>query len=293
MDHAIIEDIKLQIKSNNPVTRLIVLNIGVFLFLTLLKIFFNVANGVGLPAVIYSFFYENLALPMSFGAVVLKPWTFITYMFTHVGFFHLFGNMIALYWFGQLLCTYSSDQKIIPVYLMGGVGGALLALIFVSSGGFMIGASAGVTAVVVATAMLIPYHKMNLMFFGPVKLYYIAAFFVLMSIVNASAYTNVGGNLSHIGGAIMGYVFMAQYKRGVDYSIRINAFLNWFVMFFRLKEKPKLKTVHKRPVSDQEYNASVNANQAEVDAILDKIAKSGYDSLSKQDKELLFKASNN
>jgi membrane associated rhomboid family serine protease len=293
MDGSIVEDIKAQIRSKNPVIRLIVLNVAVFMLLTLLKVITLITSSFGLFDGVWAFFFTNLTLPLNGLALLYKPWTIITYMFTHTDVFHLLGNMLGLYWFGQLFVNYTSPSKLIPLYLMGGMAGALVALLFVHSGVPMLGASAGVTAIVVATAVLIPHFKMTLLFFGPVKIYYIAFFMVLLSVLNASSYSNVGGNLSHIGGALMGYLFIVQYKKGKDLSFVINNILDWFVRVFSFKPKATMKTVHKRPVSDTVYNANRQATQAEIDAILDKISKSGYDSLSKKEKELLFKASNN
>jgi hypothetical protein len=154
----------------------------------------------------------------------------------------------------------------------------------------MVGASAGVTAIIVAAATLMPNFRMNLMFIGEVKLIYVALFSILIDVLNVASYSNVGGNLAHLGGALMGYLFIVQYKKGNDLAKPISSFFNWIASLFT--RSPKMKVVHKKkPLSDEEYNHNRAATQQQIDLILDKISKSGYESLSKSEKELLFKAS--
>jgi hypothetical protein len=212
---------------------------------------------------------------------------------------HIFWNMITLYWFGQLFINYTNSKKLIPLYILGGITGALLTIILFTAippfhsfiGAPMIGASAGVTAIIVATATLIPHVNMNMMFIGPVKLIYVALFVIFIDVLNVASYDNIGGNIAHLGGALMGYIFIVQYKRGVDFSKGINRLFDWIAGFISLKRKSKMKVAYKRTVSDEEYNYNKKVEQENIDRILDKISKSGYDSLSKNEKELLFKAS--
>jgi hypothetical protein len=207
--------------------------------------------------------------------------------------------MITLYWFGQLFINYTNSKKLIPLYLLGGITGALLTIILFTAippfhpfiGAPMIGASAGVTAIIVATATLIPNVNMNMMFIGPVKLIYVALFVIFIDVLNVASYDNIGGNISHLGGALMGYLFIVQYKRGVDFSKGINHFFDWISGLLSIKPKSKMKVAYKRKVTDEEYNYNKKAEQENIDRILDKISKSGYESLSKSEKEILFKAS--
>jgi len=295
MANVIIEDIKVQIKNGDAVTRLIVINVAVFILISIFRIF----AGIGLIVSFVPTLIDNLSFHISLQGIIYKPWTIITYMFTHIELFHLFWNMITLFWFGKILSEYTSVKKIIPLYLMGGIVGALFpTLFFIVLPAFnnylgipMVGASAGVTAIIIAAAVLVPHVRLNLMFIGPVKLLYVALFVVFLDLLNVASHNNLGGSLAHLGGALMGYVFMLQYKKGNDLSDGINVVLGWLTNLFKSSPKSNLKTVHRRVVPDDEYNSNKVATQEQIDAILDKISKSGYESLSSKEKEFLFKVS--
>jgi len=295
MANFIVEDIKSQIKSGDPVTRLIVINVTVFLLISVLRIL----AGIGIFPSFVAAFIDDISFHVSLQGIIYKPWTIITYMFTHIELFHIFWNMITLFWFGKILSEYTSTKKIVPLYLMGGIAGALFTtLLFTIIPAFnnylgvpMVGASAGVTAIIIAVAVLVPNVRLGLLFIGPVKLIYVALFVVFMDILNVASHNNIGGSLAHLGGALMGYIFMVQYKKGKDLSKGIGVMLEWFANLFKRSSSGKLKTVHRRPVPDEEYNSNKMATQERIDAILDKISKSGYASLSSKEKEFLFKMS--
>ncbi|OFY87242.1 MAG: hypothetical protein A3F72_17230 [Bacteroidetes bacterium RIFCSPLOWO2_12_FULL_35_15] len=299
MSSPIIEDIKSKIRSGNPITRLIIINVAVFLIISLLRILLFLTGGFGVFDAFVNFLIGNISLPLSFQSIIYKPWTILTYMFTHIEVMHIFWNMIMLYWFSIILSEYTSAKKIIPLYLLGGIAGALITLLLITIvpvfhpyiGLPMVGASAGVTAIIVAAATIVPNYRMNLMFIGPVKLIYVALFVLLLDVLNLAAYDNVGGNLAHLGGALMGYVFIQQYKKGRDMSTGINRFFDWISNLFKSSPKSKMKVAYKRKVSDEEYNYNKKLEQEKIDTILDKISKSGYESLTKAEKEILFKAS--
>jgi membrane associated rhomboid family serine protease len=296
MANVIIEDIKAQLKSTNPVTRLIVINATVFVIISV----FRILATVGILSSFVSLFLDNLSFHISLRGIIYKPWTIITYMFTHIELFHIFWNMITLFWFGNILSEYTSSKKIIPLYILGGIAGAIFTtLLFTLLPAFtnyvgapMVGASAGVTAIIIAAAVLVPNVQLKLMFIGAVKLIYVALFVVFLDLLNVASNSNIGGSLAHLGGALMGYVFMVQYKKGNDLSKGINVLLGWLANLFKPSSKSKLKTVHRRFVPDEEYNSNKRAKQEQIDAILDKISKSGYESLSSKEKEFLFKVSN-
>lgn len=298
MANPIVEDIKLKIKSGNPITRLIIINVSVFLIISILRILLFLTGGF--VSTFVNFIIDNISLPLSLQGIIHKPWTLITYMFTHIEIFHLLWNLITLYWFGQILSDYTSAKKIIPLYLMGGIAGALITILLFSVipvfqpylGMPMVGASAGITAIIIASATLVPNYRINLMFIGSVKLLYVALFVLFIDILNVASYDNIGGNIAHLGGALMGYVFIIQYKKGQDWTLWINRFLDWIFNLFKSKPKSKMKVEYKRAVSDETYNYNKKVTQEQIDIILDKISKSGYDSLSKSEKEILFKASN-
>lgn len=293
MANQIIEDIKYKIRNGNPVTRLIIINASVFLFISILRILTFISGESQTMQGAESFVVRNLSMPLSWEGLLYKPWTLITYMFTQVGLFHIFWNMITLFWFGQILSEYTTTKKIIPLYLLGGFAGGLLSLGLLSvipsfskyDHHTLIGASAGVTAIIVAAATLVPNYRMNLLLIGPVKLLYVAIFVIFIDILDVASYLNVGGNLAHLGGAIMGFIFIWQYKKGNDWAKPFNSF---FALF---KKGPKMKVVGKKKLNDEEYNYSKAVTQQTIDAILDKISRSGYESLTKAEKEILFKAS--
>ncbi|MCX6295682.1 MAG: rhomboid family intramembrane serine protease [Bacteroidetes bacterium] len=299
MANPIIEDFKLKIRNGNPIARLIIINVVLFFIISLFRIITFLSGESGIFIIIEEFIKDNLSLSLSLGGLALKPWTIITYMFTHFALMHIFWNMITLYWFGQLFISYTNSKKLIPLYLLGGITGALLTILLftivppfqVFLGAPIIGASAGVTAIIIATATLIPNVNMNLMFIGPVKLIYVALFVVFIDVLNVASYDNIGGNISHLGGALMGYLYTMQYKKGIDLSKWINQFFDWTAGLFNSNKKSKMKVSYKRKFTDEEYNYNKKLEQENIDKILDKISKSGYESLSKTEKELLFKAS--
>jgi len=198
--------------------------------------------------------------------------------------------MLWLYWFGQIFEEYLGNNRTLGLYFMGGIAGAILFILSYNTLPFfthqnaayfstLAGASAGVMAIMIATATLLPNYAISLIFIGPVKLKWLALFFVILDFLGIAG-SNAGGELSHLGGALMGFVYIKQLQRGHDW---VGTIANLF------KPKPKLKVVSK--------NTSKSSNdlprQEDIDLILDKISKSGYDSLSKQEKEILFRASNN
>lgn len=232
-----------------------------------------------------------LALPPEFLPALKHGWTFITYMFLHDGILHILFNMLWLYWIGKIFVEYAGSKRVVALYFMGGISGALLFLLFglfLPMGAPMVGASAGVMAVVIATAVLLPEYVIHLLFFGPVRLKYLALIsFILTSLLDISQ--NTGGKISHIGGALFGIIFMLQYKNGRDITKPVTNFLDWISSFST--GRPKIKTSYKGKASDEDYNQNQRAKQAKIDRILDKISKSGYDALTKEEKDFLFKAS--
>ncbi|MBA3971772.1 MAG: rhomboid family intramembrane serine protease [Bacteroidetes bacterium] len=299
MTNPLLNDFKQKIKNGNPITRLIIFNAAVFLVISIFRILTFLSGEATLLHSIEAFLQKALALPISFPLLAHRPWTLITYMFTHVALMHIFWNMITLYWFGEILSQYTSNKKIIPLYILGGIAGALITILLITFipalqiyiGAPLIGASAGVTAIIIAAATLVPEVKMNMLFIGPVKLLYVALFVVFIDVLSVASYDNVGGNLAHLGGAIMGFVFIVQYKKGRDMAAPFNRFFGWIGNLFGSTPKSKLKVAYTKKMSDEDYNYNKKVEQEVIDRILDKISKSGYDSLSKTEKDLLFKAS--
>lgn len=291
-----LDDIKSPFRTGNSVGQLLVINISVFLILVILKLILNIS---GFSPSFFDKVVSWVAVPMNFKDLLFKPWTLFTYMFTHFGLWHIFGNMLFLYIFGKIFQDYASSKRVFAVYICGGLIGAVFAIIsyylipsfsFFAPANIMVGASAGVMAIVLASATLVPDFTIHLIFLGSVRLKYIALFVLVLDLIGISSNENAGGHLAHIGGALFGYFFVVQMKKGNDFSVGFNKFWFWVKKIFR--REPKIKIVHKRSLSDEEYNLIKKSEQEEIDAILDKISTSGYESLTKKEKEILFKASN-
>lgn len=287
------DDIRNTFRKGSNLTKLIYINVGVFLLLALV-------SGLGFlldnPA-ISGKSLEILAVPASLNNLLVKPWTLITYMFTHKEFWHILFNMLWLYWFGGIFLEYLDQRKLVAVYLLGGISGAVVYIlsfnIFPVFTGMVaesvaIGASASVMAIVIATASYVPDYTVTLFLLGRIKIKYLAlAIFVLTTAVDFSV--NSGGKLAHIGGALFGYLYTLNLKRGRDFGSGINRIIDFFVTL--LKPRPKLKVTHRKPADDFEYNRMKAEHQAAINRILDKISKGGYDSLTKEEKDLLFRES--
>ncbi len=278
-------------KEGSALTRLIYINLGVFLLIKIVGVIFYLA---GYPYTLESW----LSVPSNTDELITKPWTIISYMFLHVGFIHLLFNILGLYWFGKLFMYQLEGSKLLSVYLLGGISGALLYIIsynlfpvFESVNGLLLGASASVFAILVAVAFYDPEREIHLFFIGKFPLKYVAAFYLLLSVIGISA-SNPGGNIAHLGGALWGWFYIYQLRKGKDMGAGFIRFLDKLGHQLSALFKPKdnLKVTFKQaPRDDHEYNRQKNVQHDELNKILDKIAKSGYDSLSKQEKELLFK----
>ena len=284
----IFDEIKESFKEGSALTRLIYINLGVFLVFRILNVFFFL-SGTPFP------FMDWLALPADFSLLASRPWTLITYMFLHFDFIHILFNLLWLYWMGQIFLGYFDQGKLITIYLLGGITGGLFYvagynsfLVFsqIVTDSRLLGASASVIAIVTALAMHAPNHTLHLMFIGPVKMKFIALFSVLMYVIGISS-TNAGGNLAHLGGAFWGVIYILQLRRGIDLGKGINRMLSGLKKAF--SPKPKVKVSYRKPVDDIEYNRMKNQDKTQMNEILEKISKSGYDSLSKEEKEVLFR----
>lgn len=216
-------------------------------------------------------------------------------MFTHKDFFHVLFNVLWLYWFGRIFLSYFSEKQLLSVYILGGLAGAFLYIVSYNifpglqpqvQDSYALGASASVMAIVIAVAFLVPDYKIYVMLIGPVKIIYVALIaFVLSSLVDFSI--NTGGKIAHIGGAAFGYYFTNRYNHAKDITMWFSQLLD--KLFYLFKRDRKMKVTHKKPVTDYEYNKQKISQQKEVDRILDKISKQGYDSLSKEEKAFLFR----
>ncbi|KAB7731824.1 rhomboid family intramembrane serine protease [Rudanella paleaurantiibacter] len=293
-------------KPNNTLAQLILVNVVVFLTLLILYLVFTVSES---PAY-YSKVVEQLTIPANAADFIRRPWTLITYFFTHEKPFHILFNMLGLYWFGRLVDEYLGARRLLGLYVLGGIAGGLLYLAmfnlvpyFVqrSGGVYMLGSSGAFFSVAVGAATLLPNYSFHLLFFGPVRIKYIVFFLIVLSLANSLG-PNSGGELAHLGGAVMGFFFIKLLQNGTDLGRPIYWLMDGWQTLTR--PKPAIKVSYR-----QRSNANANANtyaaagaspgnasvsmpdQDEIDAILDKISRSGYESLSREEKQKLFRAS--
>lgn len=286
-------------RSNNAVVQLILINLVVWLSV----IFLNVILTLSQNGEVFNTIMGYLMMPASVDAFITRPWTLVTYFFLHENFFHILFNMLFLYWFGRLIQEYLGSDKVVKLYVLGGLMGGLFYILLYNALPFfaeridsslMLGASAGVLAVTVGAATLMPNYTFFLLLIGPVKIKYIALFFVIMSFAQTTG-MNAGGEIAHLGGAAIGFLYIRQLQKGTDWGNWITNFLMFVKSFF--VRQPKMRVNYSRPRT-RKANGKARASatgsqppQEEIDAILDKISQSGYESLTKEEKQKLFNAS--
>jgi len=284
-------------QQGNSLYKILAINLLVYAVLLVAWVFLSL-SGAG---DIYYTMRSYLMMPASPSYFITQPWTIFTYMFAHDRFFHILFNLLFLYWFGLLVHEYLGSRKLANLYILGGLAGGLfymliynLAPLFsdVVDRSLMLGASAGVYSIVVAAATLSPNTTFRLLLLGPVKIKYIAIFYVLVAFAN-SAGSNAGGELAHLGGAAMGFLYVVQLRNGRDLGVPVQVVGQFFERLF--SDKPKVKVTYRK--KNYEYKSEPLkkgevTSQEEIDRILDKIAEKGYDSLSKEEKRRLFDFSN-
>jgi membrane associated rhomboid family serine protease len=287
-------------KPNNAVVQLILINLIIFVSARVLKVFFDISGEEDT----FFFFFRKLQLPAEVGTLLSQPWTLVTYFFTHYDFFHILFNMLFLYWFGRIIQEFLNSKRVISLYVLGGLFGGLLYIFIYNlipfysdriAESMMLGASAGVFAIVVGAAVFMPNYTFFLLFLGPVKIKYIAIFYVFMSFIGSTG-GNAGGEIAHLGGAFIGWLYITQLNNGSDIGSWVISFIRFFKSIF--KPQPKIKVTHRagnrRPSKKTGSTTGTSPSQpaqSEIDAILDKISQSGYESLTKDEKQKLFNAS--
>ncbi|WP_291778772.1 rhomboid family intramembrane serine protease [Cecembia sp.] len=294
--------------SNNSLYKIMAINILVFFVMVIMRVFFTF-SGAGN---IYDGLRGLLMMPADLSVFIVRPWSILTYMFFHEGLFHILFNMLFLYWFGLIVDQYLGSRKLANLYILGGIAGAVLYVVMYNISPYfeevlpmakMLGASAGVYAIVVGAATLAPNTTFQLILLGPVKIKYIAIFYVVIAFVN-SAGSNAGGELAHLGGAALGFFYIIQLRKGNDWGRPIQAIGIFFEKL--LEKKPSVKVSYRKKKTystTEKYTSEKNSSktnvsgsgtaptQEEIDLILDKIADKGYDGLSKEEKRKLFEFS--
>lgn len=272
----------------NALSRLMLINIVIWLICLFISVFtwlFNVSD--------ISFVTKLFAVPADISSLTDKPWSIFTYMFLQEEFWHLFFNMLMLYYGGQIFLQYFTQKQLLLTYIFGGLFGALFFIMSFNifpvfenmrDSAVALGASASVLSILIAAATYQPEYKLNLFLLGEVKMKWIAIIFVIIDLLSIPK-GNSGGHIAHLGGALWGFLYAFMLRKDFD-----------IYMIFKRQPRIKLKSRntdnhHQRPKTDEQYNAERAQEQQEIDKILDKIAKNGYSSLSEKEKEYLFKQS--
>lgn len=278
-----------QYKQLSIVLKIIVINTLIFLIVYLGSFFFKLP-----PSIFVSWF----VLPTSFLEIVLQPWSFVTYAFLHAGFWHLFWNMYLLYWFGLFTLNLFTSKRFLTIYLLGAINGGLFYVlaynffpVFNNISSNLMGASAAVLAIVIFIATYTPEAMVRIFTFR-IKLWQIGLVMVLLDLLQLPSSGNAGGLIAHMGGAIFGYVYAIQLKKGNDIGIWFENLIDTLVNLFKSNKHKHFKQVHKtkQTATKKTKRNPTNNHQIKIDLILDKIGKSGYDSLTKAEKDFLFKA---
>ena len=288
-------------------TRIILVNVAVFVAMVVLNLTLGIFYDFDAPSPTF----HNKVLPWftlsaDWTTNLFRPWVFITHMFLHVEFFHILWNMLLLYWFGRIVGDLLGDRRILPIYILAGLTGAMIYVLAASfntpwaMGKYALGASAAVLGVLTAAAMTAPDYQIRLLFLGTVRLKYIIAVLILLDLIAISSNNNSGGSIAHLGGAFMGYIFVVQLQKGNDWAIPMNRFFDWVNGIFSGKgaAAPVTNRRTTAKVRQMKTNRKGNAapkdelsHEARLNAILDKIKKEGMESLSEEEKEFLLKAS--
>lgn len=291
----ILDDLKLQYRTGGIAQKLIYWNVGLF---AIPAIVFGLLSLFG-QHIDYLYYVSLDSLPSS---LAWKPWSLITYAVFHSGIFHLFFNMIVLHFSTRLFITYFNQKQLLGLYILGGIFAGLVYIasylvlpVFENTSSTLVGASGSIMAILFATVTYNPYMEMRLMFIGRVKLWHIAAVVIALDLIQLPM-ANTGGHLAHLGGALFGYLFMTLLKKGTDLTDGITKIIDFFVnKSIPKKKKTPFKKVHKNynpspPISTESKIVKKDKTQQQIDEILDKISASGYDALSKEEKDFLFRA---
>ena len=273
-------------------TKIIYINVGVFILMRLIIVvctLFQVGN---------THFVQYLQMPSDWGLLIYRPWTVITYMFVHDGLLHILFNMLWLYWFGRIFLLFFNKRQFVGLYITGGIFGAIFFLIAynifpyfrnVVGFGSLIGASASVMAIVFAVSFYQKNYEINLLFIGRIKLIYLALFALIIDMLSVVS-ENAGGHIAHIGGALFGILFATQLQKGKDITVYMNRLIDKIVNW-KKRRPARMKVTYRKQETDADYNVRKRKESEMLDEILDKLKKTGYQSLSSDEKKVLFDTS--
>lgn len=298
-----LEDIVRFFRSKAVLPRLILINGAIWLAIGAMRVFsflFNVPD-----TTLTNYIVDYFALPANLESLLSHSWTLVTYMFLHIDFFHVLFNMLWLFWFGKIFLEFLKSGQLLLIYLLGGLSGGILYLLFYNifpvfeksvDLSFALGASASVMAIVTAISFYVPGYSIHLLFLGRIRIFYIALFLFVLDFFMIRS-ENAGGHIAHIGGALFGISYIVARRKGMNFSGVFG--MAWLKRLFRKMRKSILRVGYKntsstyeRPLTDNDYNSRRSQRQKMIDDILDKISKSGYESLTSEEKEILFQSSN-
>lgn len=287
----IIDTLKNKYHTGSMPVKLIFINTAIFLLLRICAIICTF-SGNNTDTVILKW----IEMPSSPAVFLTRPWTVITYMFSQYDVLHILFNMLWLYWFGSVFLFTGNSRQMLALYLYGGICGALLYFVsynllpvFDGINGWLIGSSASVLAIVSATAMRHPNYKMGILFIGEISLKWIVMVIIAIDLMSISG-TNAGGHIAHLGGAFAGFIWALALNNGRDITRPLNALLDYFVnLWHKTSKKGTYRSSYRHNQSHQNHNAK--SDMETLDEILDKIKKSGYTSLTAEEKRRLFDVS--
>lgn len=289
------DELKQTLRSGDTLNILLLINVIIFLVINILDAFLKLLT---IDSFVSDTLLNILSVPASPARLIVKPWTLVTYQFLHLNFFHILFNLLWLFWMGKIFAEYLGMKKLLSTYILGGIAGAILFIaaynvfpLFREAVGSAqaLGASASVLAITIAIAAYVPDYTVHLILIGSVRLKYIALVSILLDLISISG-SNAGGHIAHLGGAAYGYFFAMNLKKGTNIAAWFDRLAERIKNLF---SRRKMKVIKKdRPLSDEEYLHNKKANQERVDAILDKISRSGYGSLTAEERDILFNYSN-
>ncbi|MEC5166281.1 membrane associated rhomboid family serine protease [Flavobacterium sp. PL11] len=284
----VVNDLKLQYKVGGIVTRLIFWNVALFV---LPWLFFGLLSLIGINID----YMKLVSLSSNPANLVWKPWSLLTYSFFHAGIMHIIFNLLVLNFAGRLFMTYFTGKQLLGLYVLSAIfAGFSYILIFyiLNIDAPLVGASAAIMAILVATTTYNPMMELRLLIVGNVKLWHVTAVILIIDLMQIRS-ENMGGHISHLAGALFGFIFIKLLQNGTDASKIVSSVIDFFANLFRKKESTPFKKVHKNYSKPVEKSVSKivtkDKSQQQIDEILDKISQSGYDSLTKEEKEFLFK----
>ena len=296
-----LEEIKRFFMQRSVLSTLILINIGVWVLVKVIQVIFFLYNQPDAAIADY-WITHYFALPAYFPQLLLMPWTLITYMFLQIEFWHILFNLLWLFWFGKIFMEFMTGRQLLQTYLFGGLAGGLCYLVSfnifpvfhnVIQQSVALGASASVMAIVTAISFWVPNFAIQLLFIGRVRIIYLALALFIFDFF-AIPGGNSGGHLAHIGGALYGFLYVVYLRKGFKLfpSGKNTGYFDQSFFGKRKKETESYRPEYNsRPKTDDEYNAEKIARQKRIDEILEKIAKGGYESLTKEEKEILFRSS--